>query len=109
MALLRDNVKAKAEQKRPRPFVSFSLQLLHLLLSSAPYQRLGWTKGPRTGAKGRMSRVTLNPPAKPVGHFVSAVGTKERPLTLARQPPCSWLEAKFSESLKGYLVAASQS
>lgn len=67
----------------PRVFVSFSLKLLHLLLSSASYQWLGWTKGPSFGAKGKMSCVTLNPPAKPVGHFVSAVRTKQA-RTLAR-------------------------
>lgn len=78
----------KVEQKDQDILFSFSFQLLHLLFYSASYQRLGCTKGPSFGAKGRMSCVTLKPPAKPVGHFVSAVRTKETqldsPLFLAK-------------------------
>lgn len=78
----------KVEQKDQDILFSFSLQLLHLLLYSASYQSLGCTKGPSSGDKDRMSCVTLKQAAKPVGHFVSAVRTKE---TQPDNPPCSWL------------------
>lgn len=46
-------------------------------------------KGPGTGARGRMSRLTLNPPVKPAslcGTLRPSLENKAEGLTLARQP-----------------------
>ena len=50
----------------------------------------GRAKGPGTEARGRMSRRTLNPPAKPArlcGTLRPSFDNKGEGLTLARQPP----------------------
>lgn len=67
--------------------VSFSLQLLYLLLATAQHQR---AKGAGTGARGRMSRLTRSPAAKPArlcGKLRPSSENKGEGLTLARRPP----------------------
>lgn len=66
-------------------------------------------KGPGTGARGRMSRQTLNPPAKPArlcGTFSPSFENKGEGLTLARQPSVpGWtpsLQGPFKATLQDH-------
>lgn len=101
--------KKRRVAEGPRPLVSFSLQQLHLLLPTAQHQR---AKGPGTGARGRMSRLTLNPPAKPArlcGTLRPSFENKGEGLTLARQPPVpGWtpsLLGPFKAALRDHVQA----
>lgn len=97
----------KGRREGPRPLVSFSLQQFHLLLSTAPNIRgLGRAKGPGTRAWGRMSRLTLNPAAKPArlgGTLRPRSENKGRGLTLARQPPVPGWTPSLLRLFKGAL------
>lgn len=91
----------------PRPLVSFSLQQFHLLLSTAQHQRVGEGQRTRDRARGRMSRLTLNPTAKPArlcGTLRPSFENKGEGLTLARQPRVTG----WTPSLLGPFKAALQ-
>ncbi len=75
----------------------------------------GRAKGPGTGARGRMSRLTLNPPAKPTrlcGTLRPSSENKGEGLTLARQPPVpGWtpsLLGPFKAALQDHVQALAQ-
>lgn len=111
---MRGNAKKRRVAEGPGPLVSFSLQQLHLLLSTAQHQRAweglggpGRAKGSGTGARGRMSRLTLNPAAKPArlcGTLRPSIENKGEGLTPARQPPVTG----WTPSLLGPFKAALQ-